>query len=125
MEQQKRRKGMERFVKGDVVIIPFPFSDLTNSKKRPALIITKPIGKDVLLCQITSKINLNEFSIKIKELPLVAGKYSITYNLIGDEGYLDGIEDAIELIVESGDFEGYTEIPPSSHGKYLIKADWL
>jgi mRNA interferase MazF len=30
---------MDRFVKGDVVVIPFPFSDLTGSKRRPALIL--------------------------------------------------------------------------------------
>jgi hypothetical protein len=29
---------MEKFVKGDVVVIPFPFSDLTASKRRPALV---------------------------------------------------------------------------------------
>jgi hypothetical protein len=29
---------MGRFVKGDVVVIPFPFSDLTGNKRRPALI---------------------------------------------------------------------------------------
>jgi mRNA interferase MazF len=30
---------MERFVKGDVVVIPFPFSDLSGSKKRPAFVL--------------------------------------------------------------------------------------
>ncbi len=29
---------MAGFVKGDVVIVPFPFSDLTDTKRRPALI---------------------------------------------------------------------------------------
>lgn len=27
---------MARFVVGDVVIVPFPFSDLTKAKRRPA-----------------------------------------------------------------------------------------
>ncbi|HEU5139454.1 MAG TPA: type II toxin-antitoxin system PemK/MazF family toxin [Bacillales bacterium] len=30
------------YKQGDVILIPFPFSDLTGSKKRPALIINKP-----------------------------------------------------------------------------------
>ncbi len=30
---------MGRFVKGDVIVLPFPFSDLSASKKRPALVI--------------------------------------------------------------------------------------
>jgi len=38
---------VERFVKGDVVVVPFPFSDLSTVKRRPAL--------DVILCQITSQ----------------------------------------------------------------------
>lgn len=46
---------MERFVKGDVVVIPFPFSNLTDYKKRPALVISNPVAGDVLLIQITSK----------------------------------------------------------------------
>jgi mRNA interferase MazF len=45
---------MERFVKGDVVITPFPFSDLTSSVKRPALVLAALTGEDVILCQITS-----------------------------------------------------------------------
>ncbi|MBP2132373.1 hypothetical protein J2128_000294 [Methanomicrobium sp. W14] len=30
---------MERFVKGDVLVVPFPFSDLSKTKKRPVLVI--------------------------------------------------------------------------------------
>ena len=30
---------MERFVKGDVVVVPFPLSDLSRAKRRPALVI--------------------------------------------------------------------------------------
>jgi mRNA interferase MazF len=44
---------MGRFVKGDVVVIPFPFSDLSATKRRPALVITALPGEDVILCQIT------------------------------------------------------------------------
>lgn len=46
---------MERFVKDDVVIIPFPFSDLSTTKRRPALVVAAPGGDDVILCQITSR----------------------------------------------------------------------
>ena len=45
---------MERFVKGDVVIVPFPFSDLSGSKRRPALVLIDLLGDDLLICQITS-----------------------------------------------------------------------
>ncbi|UMZ74675.1 hypothetical protein ACONDI_02275 [Natranaerofaba carboxydovora] len=44
---------MERLIRGDVVVIPFPFSDLKNSKRRPALVLTELQGEDIILCQIT------------------------------------------------------------------------
>lgn len=46
---------MEKFVKGEVVVLPFPFSDLSSSKKRPALVLASLDGDDVILCQITSE----------------------------------------------------------------------
>lgn len=45
---------MGKFVKGDIVIVPFPFSDLSSSKKRPAMVISDLKGDDIILCQITS-----------------------------------------------------------------------
>jgi len=55
---------MERFVKGDVVIVPFPFSNLSDSKKRPALVIANTSGNDLMLAQITSKYTSN-YSLNI------------------------------------------------------------
>ena len=57
---------MEGAVKGDIVIIPFPFSDLSGAKKRPALAISDMIGDDIVLCQITASRN-DDNSIKIIE----------------------------------------------------------
>jgi mRNA interferase MazF len=46
---------MARFVAGEVVVVPFPFTDLSSSKVRPALILATSSRDDILLCQITSK----------------------------------------------------------------------
>jgi len=46
---------MERFVKGDVVVTNFPFSDLTSTIKRPALVTANLKGDDLILCEITTK----------------------------------------------------------------------
>ncbi|MFN3997245.1 hypothetical protein [Algoriphagus sp.] len=47
---------MEKFVKGDIVAVNFPFSDLSATKRRPALVLAYAENGDYLLCQITSKI---------------------------------------------------------------------
>ena len=46
---------MGRFIKGDIVVLPFPFSDLSSTKRRPALALISGVGDDIVLCQITSK----------------------------------------------------------------------
>jgi mRNA interferase MazF len=46
---------MARFVAGEVVVVPFPLTDLSSSKVRPALILATSSRDDILLCQITSK----------------------------------------------------------------------
>jgi mRNA interferase MazF len=46
---------MGGFVKGDVVVLPFPFSDLSANKRRPALVVAPVEGyDDLILCMITS-----------------------------------------------------------------------
>jgi mRNA interferase MazF len=45
---------MGRFIRGEVVVLPFPFSDLTDAKRRPALVLAELQGDDLILCQITS-----------------------------------------------------------------------
>ncbi len=40
---------------GSVILIPFPFSDLSNTKLRPAVVLTTLDKGDCILCQVTSK----------------------------------------------------------------------
>jgi mRNA interferase MazF len=56
---------MGKFVKGEVVVVPFPFSDLSSTKRRPALVITSLPGDDVILCQITSKSVSDSYAIPL------------------------------------------------------------
>jgi len=46
---------MGKFVKGDIVVLSYPFSDFSGVKRRPALVIADLNGDDVILCQITSQ----------------------------------------------------------------------
>ncbi len=56
---------MARFVKGEIVVVPFPFSDLTQAKGRPALVVASLVGDDAILCQITSQIMQDHYAISI------------------------------------------------------------
>jgi len=56
---------MGRFVKGDVVVALFPFSDLSRAKRRPAVVVATLTGDDVLLCQITSKAITDTYAISV------------------------------------------------------------
>ena len=58
---------MARFVKGDVVVVPFPFSDLTQSKRRPALVIAELEGDDLILCQVTSQPLQDRYAIPVRD----------------------------------------------------------
>jgi len=60
----------------DIILMPFPYSDLTGAKLRPAVIISNQNlkGEDKLCCLITSNkssdgITLNKRSFEDKELP--------------------------------------------------------
>ena len=41
-------------MKGEVVVVPFPFSDLSQAKNRPALILIDLPGADAVLAAISS-----------------------------------------------------------------------
>jgi len=64
---------MERLIKGDVVVIPFPFSNLSASKKRPALVLANLQGDDILLCQITSQNSIERTALPLKTGDFVNG----------------------------------------------------
>lgn len=72
---------MERFVKGDIVVIPFPFSDLSGSKKRPALVLADLQGDDIILCQITSQQVKDKYAIPVKNSDFKTGKLTAPSNI--------------------------------------------
>ncbi|MDA8124712.1 MAG: type II toxin-antitoxin system PemK/MazF family toxin [Deltaproteobacteria bacterium] len=64
---------MGKFMKGDVVIIPFPNSDLSISKKRPALVVADLKGDDVILTQITTNFHTDGYSISLRRSDFHSG----------------------------------------------------
>ncbi|MBA2454080.1 MAG: type II toxin-antitoxin system PemK/MazF family toxin [Chloroflexia bacterium] len=51
--------------KGDIVLITFPFTDLSGQKVRPALVIGQPDSDDILLAFITSRLNTNNPELEL------------------------------------------------------------
>ncbi len=70
---------METFVKGDIVVLPFP--DLSASKRRPALVLANLQGDDIILCQITSKNTKDNDAIALNSSDFVGGSLSVASNI--------------------------------------------
>ncbi len=64
---------MARFVKGDVVVVPFPFSDLSRAKRRPALVLAAVREGDLILCQITSRAVTDGYAVALDETDFRSG----------------------------------------------------
>jgi mRNA interferase MazF len=64
---------MGAFVKGDVVVAPFPFSDLSAAKKRPALVVATLTGADVILRQITSQAVTDSYAVSLNDGDFTSG----------------------------------------------------
>ncbi len=58
---------------GEVVVIPFPFSDLTQSKVRPALCLADAGRGDYVLCQITSQSYGDPVALKVDDQDFATG----------------------------------------------------
>lgn len=59
----------------EIILTPFPYSDLTGSKQRPAIIISNELvnnSEDIICCLITS--NKPKDGIKIKKEDFESGK---------------------------------------------------
>ncbi len=68
---------MEGFVKGEIIVIEFPFSDLMQAKRRPSLVIKVPKGDDLIVCQITGKSYEKSVEIPIKDKDFYKGKLKV------------------------------------------------
>lgn len=66
------------YEQGEILIVPFPFSDLSSIKQRPVLILSKDIdiksSEDIITCGITSNIKGSKYSILIDNNNLEDGE---------------------------------------------------
>jgi mRNA interferase MazF len=65
---------MEGLVKGDVLVLNFPYSDLVNYKRRPVLVVKVPKGEDILVCQMTGSSFEKSVEIPVTDSDFQRGK---------------------------------------------------
>jgi len=63
---------------GSVVLVPFPFSDLSRAKLRPAVVLAHAGREDWILCQITSKPYADPRAIMIVDTSFATGSLRLT-----------------------------------------------
>jgi mRNA interferase MazF len=68
---------MGQFVAGDVVVILFPFSDLSGSKHRPAFVVADLPGDDIIICQITSRHKFDPFALPLTADDFISGNIPV------------------------------------------------
>lgn len=68
---------MAKPVAGEVVVVPFPQTNLQPGKRRPALVVADLPGDDLILCQITSRAHPDPFSVLISHEDFQQGQLSV------------------------------------------------
>jgi mRNA interferase MazF len=58
---------------GSVIVVPFPFSDLSTAKLRPAIVLADAGRGDWIVCQVTSKPYGDLGAILLSDTAFVAG----------------------------------------------------
>lgn len=64
---------MESFAVGTVGLVAFPFSDLSRSKYRPALVLAEVRQDDLILCQITSNPYADPLAVELTDTDFHTG----------------------------------------------------
>ncbi len=58
---------------GSIVLVAFPFSDLSKSKLRPAVVLASAERGDWILCQITSNPYSDSRAVQLSETDFQSG----------------------------------------------------
>ncbi len=68
---------MGKPVAGEIVVVPFPQTNLQAGKRRPALVIADLSGNDLILCQITSQARSDGYSIPLRKTDFDRGNLAL------------------------------------------------
>jgi mRNA interferase MazF len=68
---------MGKPVAGEVIVLPFPQTNLQSGKRRPALVVADLAGDDLVLCQITRKERDDGYSIPLVVTDFERGRLAV------------------------------------------------
>jgi mRNA interferase MazF len=68
---------MGKPIAGDVVVVPFPQTDLRVGKRRPALVVADLAGDDLILCQITSQTRSDGYAVSLSPNDFENGQLAV------------------------------------------------
>ena len=68
---------MGKPVVGEVVVLPFPQTDLQVGTRRPALVVADLTGDDLILCQITSQAHSDGYSVPLLTTDFERGRLTV------------------------------------------------
>ena len=68
---------MGKPVVGEVVVLPFPQTNLQAGKRRPALLVADLVGDDLVLCQITRKARADDYSVPLVLADFERGRLAV------------------------------------------------
>ncbi|HHW36473.1 MAG TPA: type II toxin-antitoxin system PemK/MazF family toxin [Bacillales bacterium] len=79
------------YKQGDIVLVPVPYSDLTNRKQRPVLVISNDnynkMTEDIVVVAITSQLKDLDYSVVIESKDLNEGELKVTSAVRADKVY--------------------------------------
>ncbi|WP_226376876.1 type II toxin-antitoxin system PemK/MazF family toxin [Oceanobacillus halotolerans] len=79
------------YKQGDIVLLPVPFSDLTNRKQHPVLVISSDsyneVTNNIVVVAVTSRLRDLDYSVVIESKDLKDGELKVTSVIRADNVY--------------------------------------
>lgn len=68
---------MGKPVAGEIVVLPFPQTNLQPGKRRPALVVADIGGDDLILCQITTQSRSDGYAVSLTSVDFERGRLAV------------------------------------------------
>lgn len=109
----------------DIVWIRFPFSNLAETKARPAVVVSRDEhnndSEDVLICAVTSNLQADPYKIPVSSEDLVQGELPVD-SMVRADKLIQVEKDLVDRTFARLDEETYDRVAETIHGLVRRKA---